>query len=428
MERQYGFDTLMVHAGKEYDKETGSVTVPLYMTTAYEFENADHARRLFALEESGNIYTRIMNPTSDMLEARITALEGGSGALALASGHAAIFLTIVTIARQGDEILSSPYIYGGAINMFSHSLAKLGITVRFVDPDQPQEVEQAINDKTKAIFVETVGNPNANVADLDTLAEIAHRNGVPLLVDSTFTTPYLIKPFEHGADIILHSATKFLGGHGTVMAGLVVDSGKFQWKGNPRFPDFNDPDPSYHGVVFADLGPTAFITKLRTQMLRDYGPCISPFNSFMILQGIETLSLRMRKHCDNALAVATFLEGHPMVEKVHYPGLESSRYHKLAQKYLPKGSSAVFTFEIKGGKKAGEKFINSLELLLHVTNVGDVRSLVSHPASTTHSQLNEEQLNAAGITPGTIRLSIGLEDAEDLIADLSQALDRAAQA
>lgn len=428
MERQYGFDTLMVHAGKEYDKETGSVTVPLYMTTAYEFENADHARRLFALEESGNIYTRIMNPTSDMLEARITALEGGSGALALASGHAAIFLTIVTIARQGDEILSSPYIYGGAINMFSHSLAKLGITVRFVDPDQPQEVEQAINDKTKAIFVETVGNPNANVADLDTLAEIAHRNGVPLLVDSTFTTPYLIKPFEHGADIILHSATKFLGGHGTVMAGLVVDSGKFQWKGNPRFPDFNDPDPSYHGVVFADLGPTAFITKLRTQMLRDYGPCISPFNSFMILQGIETLSLRMRKHCDNALAVAKFLEGHPMVEKVHYPGLESSRYHKLAQKYLPKGSSAVFTFEIKGGKKAGEKFINSLELLLHVTNVGDVRSLVSHPASTTHSQLNEEQLNAAGITPGTIRLSIGLEDAEDLIADLSQALDRAAQA
>ena len=428
MERHYGFDTLMVHAGKEYDKETGSVTVPLYMTTAYEFENADHARRLFALEESGNIYTRIMNPTSDMLEARITALEGGSGALALASGHAAIFLTIVTIARQGDEILSSPYIYGGAINMFSHSLAKLGITVRFVDPDQPQEVEQAINDKTKAIFVETVGNPNANVADLDTLAEIAHRNGVPLLVDSTFTTPYLIKPFEHGADIILHSATKFLGGHGTVMAGLVVDSGKFQWKGNPRFPDFNDPDPSYHGVVFADLGPTAFITKLRTQMLRDYGPCISPFNSFMILQGIETLSLRMRKHCDNALAVAKFLEGHPMVEKVHYPGLESSRYHKLAQKYLPKGSSAVFTFEIKGGKKAGEKFINSLELLLHVTNVGDVRSLVSHPASTTHSQLNEEQLNAAGITPGTIRLSIGLEDAEDLIADLSQALDRAAQA
>lgn len=428
MERQYGFDTLMVHAGKEYDKETGSVTVPLYMTTAYEFENADHARRLFALEESGNIYTRIMNPTSDMLEARITALEGGSGALALASGHAAIFLTIVTIARQGDEILSSPYIYGGAINMFSHSLAKLGITVRFVDPDQPQEVEQAINDKTKAIFVETVGNPNANVADLDTLAEIAHRNGVPLLVDSTFTTPYLIKPFEHGADIIIHSATKFLGGHGTVMAGLVVDSGKFQWKGNPRFPDFNDPDPSYHGVVFADLGPTAFITKLRTQMLRDYGPCISPFNSFMILQGIETLSLRMRKHCDNALAVAKFLEGHPMVEKVHYPGLESSRYHKLAQKYLPKGSSAVFTFEIKGGKKAGEKFINSLELLLHVTNVGDVRSLVSHPASTTHSQLNEEQLNAAGITPGTIRLSIGLEDAEDLIADLSQALDRAAQA
>ena len=404
------------------------MTVPLYMTTAYEFENADHARRLFALEESGNIYTRIMNPTSDMLEARITALEGGSGALALASGHAAIFLTIVTIARQGDEILSSPYLYGGAINMFSHSLAKLGITVRFVDPDQPQEVEQAINDKTKAIFVETVGNPNANVADLDTLAEIAHRNGVPLLVDSTFTTPYLIKPFEHGADIIIHSATKFLGGHGTVMAGLVVDSGKFQWKGNPRFPDFNDPDPSYHGVVFADLGPTAFITKLRTQMLRDYGPCISPFNSFMILQGIETLSLRMRKHCDNALAVAKFLEGHPMVEKVHYPGLESSRYHKLAQKYLPKGSSAVFTFEIKGGKKAGEKFINSLELLLHVTNVGDVRSLVSHPASTTHSQLNEEQLNAAGITPGTIRLSIGLEDAEDLIADLSQALDRAAQA
>ncbi|MCI8500912.1 MAG: O-acetylhomoserine aminocarboxypropyltransferase/cysteine synthase [Oscillospiraceae bacterium] len=421
-EQKFSFDTVAVHGGYETEQTTLSVVPPLYQTNAYEFKNTEHAKELFELKEPGNIYCRLSNPTSDILERRMAELDGGAAALSFASGHAAIFNTILNLANAGDEIVSSSCIYGGAINLLGVTLGRLGIKVRFVDPDDLKAWEEAINEKTRAVFFEVIGNPNANVADIGAIAEIAHRHGVPVIADSTFTTPYLCRPIEFGADIVIHSATKFLGGHSTSMCGIVVDSGKFEFKGNPRFPLYNDPDPSYHGIVFADLGPLAFISRLRALVMRDIGACLSPFNAFMILQGVETLHLRMQRHSENGLKAAAYLEAHPQVEFVNYPGLPSSRYHKLAQKYLPKGAGSVFTFGLKGGREAGAKFIDSLELIKNVANVGDVRSLVIHPATTTHSQLSAEQLKAADISEGTIRLSIGIEDITDIIADLEQAI------
>lgn len=425
MSENYHFDTLAVRAGMGPDPTTSSVTLPIYATNAYEFESADYARRLFTLETPGNIYSRLMNPTVDALERRVAALDGGVGALALASGHSAMFSTMLNLAGEGDEVVSSINIYGGAINMYGVTLRRIGINVKFVDPDDPAAWENAVTDKTKAFFVEVVGNPNANVADLEMIAEIAHRHGIPFIADSTFTTPYLIRPIEYGADLVIHSATKFLGGHGTVMGGIVVDSGRFKFKDNPRFPLYNEPDVSYHGVVFADTGEGAFINRLRTLTLRDVGACLSPFNAFMLEQGIETLSLRMQRHCENAKAVAEYLEGNPAVSFVNYPGLQSSRYYERTKKYLPKGCGSVFTFGLKGGRDVGAKFIDSLELVSHMANVGDVRTIVTHPATTTHSQLSDEQLVEAGITPETVRLSVGIEDVRDIIADLDQAIKAA---
>lgn len=421
-DKQLGFDTLMIHAGTQPDPETHAVNLPIYQATAYTFDSTDHARRLFELSEGGNIYTRLMNPTVDALERRVAALDGGVAALAMASGHAIMFNAFLNLAGAGDEIVSSICIYGGAINMMGVTLDRIGIKVKFVDPDDLSAWEAAITDKTKAFFVEMVGNPNANVADIEAIAAIAHRHGIPLIVDSTFTTPYLNRPIEHGADFVIHSATKFLGGHGTSMCGILTDAGSFVFKNNPRFPLYNEPDVSYHGVVFADVGAAAFVTRLRTMMMRDLGACCAPMNAFLIMQGIETLSLRMARHSENALAVAQYLEKHPAVAAVNYPGLESNKYHTLAQKYLPRGAGGVFTCELKGGREAGGKFIDSLKLFMHVANVGDVRSLVIHPATTTHSQLSNEQLAESGITPGTVRISVGLEDVADLIADLKQAL------
>ncbi len=422
-ERPLGFDTLAIHAGQEVDKDTRSIAPPIYQTTAYQFDSAEHARRLFALEEGGNIYTRLSNPTCDLLERRITALEGGVGAMCTASGHSAMTLALLNLAGAGDEFISASTIYGGAINLFAVSMKNLGITVHLVQPDDIANFEAKINDKTKAVFVEAMGNPSANVVDIGALSALCKKHGLPLMVDSTFTTPYLLDAKAAGADIIIHSATKYLGGHGTAMGGLVVDCGTFPWKGNPRFPQFNEPDMSYHGVVYADLGPAAYITRLRTQMLRDFGPCLSPFNAFLLLQGIETLPLRMRRHCDNAQRIAEFLEAQADVCAVHYPGLKSSKYNALAEKYLPRGASGIMTVELSGGKERGIRFIDALKLFLNVANLGDVRSLVIHPASTTHSQLSEEQLRAADLSGGLVRLSVGLEDCEDLIADLAQAIE-----
>jgi O-acetylhomoserine (thiol)-lyase len=419
----FGFDTMMIHAGQKPDSGTMSLAQPIFQTTAYAFESAEHAKNLFELKEEGNIYTRLGNPTNEVLEKRVAALDGGVGAVATASGHSAIFMIFANLCSAGDEIVSSYYIYGGAINLLGVSLKKLGINVKFVDPDDMQAWESAVTANTKAFFVEGIGNPNANVADIENIAAIAHSHDIPLVVDSTFTTPYLQRAIDFGADIVIHSATKFLGGHGTSMAGIIVDSGKFNWRDNERFPDFNTPDVSYHGIIYAkEFGAAAFITKLRTNILRDYGSCISPFNSFLILQGIETLSLRMRRHCDNALEVAKYLQNNSAVSFVNYPGLVSNKYYAIAQKYLPLGCGSVFTFGVKGGREAGAKFIDSLKLFSHVANVGDVRSLVIHPATTTHSQLSDEQLVASGITAETVRLSVGLEDVKDLIHDLEQAL------
>ncbi len=419
----YQLETNAVHAGYQPEATTHANVPPLYMTTAYSFDNTEHARKLFALEEGGNIYTRLQNPTTDLLEARVAALEGGIGALALSSGHAAIVHTLLTIAREGDEIISANTIYGGAINLLGKTFKRMGITVHFASTDDPESFRALINDKTRAIFVEAIGNPTANVCDLEAIADIAHENGLPFIVDNTFATPALLRPFEHGADLIIHSSTKYLSGNGTAMGGLVVDSGKFQWKGNPRFTEMNAPDPSYHGVVFADLGEQAFLVKARALTLRDLGSCQSPFNAWVTLLGMETLVLRMERHSENALKVAKFLEGHSAVERVDYPALPSSRYHALTQKYLKKGASAVFTFEIKGGREAGARFCDNLKLLRIVANLGDSRSMVSHPATTTHSQLTDEQLVAAGISATTIRLSIGIEHIDDILADIAQALD-----
>ena len=418
------FNTIALHEGYKPDSDTKSRAVPIYMTTAYSFDSTEYARSLFALEQPGNIYSRLSNPTCDILEKRVAALEGGVGALATSSGHAAEFMTMLALASAGDEIVSSSTLYGGTHNMFVNTLGKLGITVHFVDVSDPENFARAVTDKTRAFFLETVGNPNANIADIRAVADIAHANGIPLIVDSTMTTPYLIRPFEHGADIVIHSTTKFLCGNGEAMGGLVVDSGKFPFKGNPRFPEYNNPDPSYHGVIFADVpGGAAFITKLRAHILRDVGACQSPFNAWLTLNGVETLALRMQRHCENAQAVAEFLERHPAVERVNYPGLASSPYHALCEKYYPHGAGAVFTFEIRGGRAAGAKFIDGLDLVSRVANLGDSRTLVSHPATTTHSQLSAEELREGGIGEGTVRLSVGIEEVGDIIADLSQALD-----
>jgi O-acetylhomoserine (thiol)-lyase len=417
------FDTLAVHGGQEPDTATNARAVPIYQTTSYVFNDAEHAARLFALQEFGNIYTRIMNPTTDVFEKRIAALEGGAAALALSSGMAAETLTVLTLARAGDEIVSTTSLYGGTYNLFHYTLPKLGITVRFVDAADYDGLREAINDRTKAVYTETIGNPKLDISDIEQLAGIAHEHGLPLVVDNTTPSPALCRPIEWGADIIINSATKFIGGHGTSIGGIIVDAGRFDWKASARFPDFTEPDPSYHGVSYTEaFGPLAFIIKARVQGLRDTGACLSPFNAFMLLQGAETLHLRMRRHSENALEVARFLRGHEEVEWVNYPGLEESPYHALSQKYLPEGAGAIITFGIRGGYDAGRKFINSLKLFSLLANIGDAKSLVIHPASTTHQQLSQEEQRATGTTPELIRLSVGIEDVRDIIADLDQAL------
>ncbi|WP_019849704.1 homocysteine synthase [Desulfitobacterium sp. PCE1] len=424
--RKLKFDTLQVHAGQTADPTTGSRAVPIYQTTSYVFDNAEHAANLFGLKESGNIYTRIMNPTTDVFEQRIAALEGGVGALAVASGSAAITYAILNIAGVGDEIVTASTLYGGTYNLFSATFPKFGLKAVFVNPDDPENFRKAITEKTKALYIETIGNPGINLIDIEAVAQIAHENGVPLIVDNTFGTPYLIRPIEFGADIVVHSATKFIGGHGTSIGGVIVDSGKFDWAGSGRFPGLTEPDESYHGLNYAEaLGPVAYITKARVQLLRDTGAALSPFNAFLFLQGLETLSLRVEKHVANTKKIVDFLSSHPHVAWVNYPSLKDNQYYELAQKYLPKGAGSIFTFGIKGGVEAGKKFIDSLEIFSLLANVADAKSLVIHPASTTHAQLSEEGLIAAGVTPDMVRLSIGIEDADDLIDDLDQALKKA---
>lgn len=419
---QFGFTTRQLHAGQQPDPTTGARAVPIYQTSSYVFKDTEHAARLFALEESGNIYTRIMNPTSDVFEQRLADLEGGVGGLAASSGQAAQTLAILALCGAGDHIVSASTLYGGTYNQFNYTFHRLGIEVTFVDPADPESFRRAIRPNTKILYGETLGNPRINVFPFDEVAKIAHEYGIPLMIDNTFPTPYLCRPFEWGANIITHSTTKFIGGHGTSIGGAIVDGGNFEWKGNPRFPNFNTPDPSYHGVVYADLGAPAFIMKTRVQILRDIGACQSPFNSWLFLQGLETLSLRIERHVKNAQAAAEFLEAHPKVNWVTYPGLKSHPDYQRAQKYLPKGAGAIFGFGIQGGAAAGGKFINNLKLFSHLANVGDAKSLAIHPATTTHGQLSPEEQLSAGVTPDFVRLSIGLEDIEDILWDLDQAL------
>jgi O-acetylhomoserine (thiol)-lyase len=424
----WGFETTQIHAGAAPDPATNARAVPIYKTTAYTFNSAEHARSLFGLAEFGNIYTRIMNPTQDVAEKRIAALEGGTAALLLASGQAAETFAVLNIAHAGDHIVSSSTLYGGTYNLFKYTLAKLGIEVTFVEnQDDENEWQAAVRPNTKLFFAETIGNPKVSILDIRKVADVAHKNGVPLIVDNTVATPFLIKPLEHGADIVVHSATKFLGGHGTVVAGAIVDGGKFEWSKSDKFPGLTEPDPSYHGVVYTQaLGDgIAYIIKARVQLLRDIGAAVSPDTAFSLIQGIETLSLRMERHVANASKVAQWLEQHPQVKSVNYAGLASSPYNKAQQKYAPKGAGAIVSFEIVGGVEAGIKFVDALELFSHVANIGDVRSLVIHPASTTHSQLSEQDLATTGVTPGLVRLSIGLETYEDLIADLQKGFAKA---
>lgn len=422
-ERKLSFETLAVHAGQEIDPTTLSRAVPLYQTTSYGFRDAEHAANLFALKEFGNIYTRLMNPTTDVFEQRLAALEGGAGALATASGQSAISFSILNIAGAGDEIVSSASLYGGTYNLFSTTLPKLGIKVNFVNSDDPENFRAAITDKTKALYAETIGNPQGNVLDIEKVAAIAHEHGIPLIVDNTFPSPYLLRPIEHGADIVVHSATKFIGGHGTSIGGIIVDGGKFDWKASGKFPGLTEPDPSYHGVVYTEaVGPIAYIIKARVQLLRDLGAAISPFNSWLLLQGLETLHLRLERHSENALKVAQYLEAHDDVEWVSYAGLQSHPSYELAQKYLPKGQGAILTFGIKGGAAAGVKVIENVKLFSHLANVGDSKSLIIHPASTTHQQLSVEEQKAAGVTPELLRLSIGTESIDDILYDLEQAI------
>ncbi|WP_163853599.1 homocysteine synthase [Paenibacillus elgii] len=422
-EIQWQPETLAVHAGQEIDPTTFSRAVPLYQTTSYGFRDTDHAADLFALKEFGNVYTRIMNPTTDVFEKRVAALEGGAAALATASGQAAITYAILNIASAGDEIVSATSLYGGTYNLFASTLPKLGIQVKFVDPSDPENFRAAITPQTKALYAETIGNPKGDVLDIEAVASIAHENGIPLIVDNTFPSPFLLKPIEFGADIVVHSATKFIGGHGTSIGGVIVDSGKFDWTANDKFPGLTQPDPSYHGLVFTEaVGPIAYIIKARVQLLRDLGATLSPFNAFLLLQGLETLHLRMERHSANALKVARFLEKHEAVDSVQYPGLESHPSYALARKYLLKGQGAILTFEVKGGVEAGKKLINAVKLFSHLANVGDSKSLIIHPASTTHQQLSGEEQLAAGVTPGLVRLSVGTESIDDILADLEQAL------
>ena len=423
MTRKFSFETLQLHAGQTVG-DTKSRAVPIYQTTSFVFDDTEDAADLFALRKAGNIYTRITNPTTSVFEERINALEGGVGALAVASGMAAITYVFLTLAHAGDHIVSSKTVYGGSYNLFKLTLPRYGINTTFVDPDNFDEIEAAINENTKALFVETLGNPLANVADLEKWAEIAHKHKIPLVVDNTFATPYLINAFSHGVDIIVHSATKFIGGHGTSIGGVIVDSGKFDWEGSGKFPQLVDEDPSYHNLSYTrDVGPAAFITNVRTQLLRDTGAALSPFNAFLLLQGLETLSLRVERHIENTKKVIDFLANHPKVESVNYPGLENSKYYELAKKYLPKGAGSIFSFDVVGGEEAARKVIDSLEIFSNLANVADAKSLVVHPASTTHGQLSPEELDYTGITPSQIRLSIGLENADDLIEDLRLALE-----
>ncbi len=417
-----GFETLALHGGQQPDPTTGARAVPIYQTTSYVFQDTEHAARLFALQEFGNIYTRIMNPTNDVLEQRIALLEGGVGALALASGQAAETTAILNIASTGDNIVSATSLYGGTYNLFHYTLPKYGITTRFVDPGTPAHFEAAIDTHTRAIYLESIGNPKLDVPDFRAIADIAHAHGLPLIVDNTVPTPYLLRPFEHGADIVIHSGTKFIGGHGTSIAGLLVDSGKFDWAASGRFPGFTEPDPSYHGVRFADLGAPAFILKARVQLLRDMGACLSPFNAFLLLQGLETLPLRVERHAANALRVAQFLSEHRKVAWVNYPGLPNHPSYRNAQHYLPRGQGALVGFGIIGGREAGRQFIDHLQLFSHLANIGDAKSLAIHPATTTHQQLTPEQQRDTGVTEDYVRLSVGLETIDDILADLDQAL------
>src|SRR5271154_2021630 len=416
--------TVAVHGGQVPDPTTGSRAVPIYQTTSYVFQDADHAARLFGLQEFGNIYTRIMNPTTDVFEKRIAALEGGVAALATASGQAAETLAITNLAVAGEEIISTTSLYGGTYNLFHYTLPKYGITVRFADADDFDGIRAAINDKTRAIYTETLGNPKLDIADIETLAGIAHEHGLPLIIDNTSLSPALMRPIEWGADIVVESATKYIGGHGTSIGGVIIDAGKFDWKASGRFRDFTEPDPSYHGLSYVEaFGPIAFIIKARVQGLRDMGGALSPFNAFLFLQGLETLHLRMERQSQNALAVAKHLANHPGIEWVNYPGLPSSKYYARAKKYMPEGQSSLVTFGIKGGFEAGKKLINSLQLFSLLANIGDAKSLVIHPASTTHSQLTVEEQSDTGVTPELVRLSVGIEDLRDLLADLNDAIE-----
>lgn len=421
----YKFETMQVHAGQETpDPTTDARAVPIYATTSYVFKDSAQAAGRFALTEGGNIYTRLMNPTSDVFEKRIAVLEGGAGALATASGSAAITYAVQNIATAGDHIVSSTNLYGGTYNLFANTLVEQGLTTTFVNPSDPENFEKAIQPNTKLLYAETLGNPNSDVIDIEAIAEVAHRHGIPLIVDNTFATPYLLRPIEHGADIVVHSATKFIGGHGTVMGGVIVDSGKFDWSQNDKFPALSKPNPSYHGVIFTEAcGNLAYVMKIRTTLMRDQGAVISPFNSFLLLQGLETLSLRLERHVENALKVVDFLNNHPQVEKVNHPSLETGKAKELYDRYFPNGSASIFTFEIKGNADTAKKFTESLELFSLLANVADVKSLVIHPASTTHSQMNEDELLSAGIKPNTIRLSIGTEHIDDIIADLAKGFE-----
>ena len=424
MSEKLRFETLQVHAGQEVDSATGARAVPIYQTTSYVFNNTDHAEALFALKEFGNIYSRIMNPTTDVFEKRVAALEGGIAALAVASGAAAVTYAIQNIAYAGDNIVAANTLYGGTYNLFVHTLPKYGITTTLVNPDNLENFSNAINEKTKAIFIESLGNPNSNIIDIEAVAEIAHKNNIPLIIDSTFATPYLLRPIEYGADIVVHSATKFIGGHGTTIGGVIVDSGKFDWAASGKFPNLTEPDPSYHGVSYTgNFGNLAYILKARVQLLRDTGATLSPFNSFLLLQGLETLSLRIERHVANAQKVADYLNNNLNVESVNYPTLEGNKYYDLAKKYFPLGAGSIFTFEIKGGAKEARAFIDKLKIFSQLANVADAKSLVIHPGSTTHLQLNESDLLKVGIKPNTIRLSIGIENVVDLIDDLEAAFE-----
>lgn len=424
-DKKLHFETIQLHAGQENpDSATGARAVPIYQTTSYVFDNSAHAEARFGLRDAGNIYGRLTNPTQDVLEQRVAALEGGVAALAVASGAAAITYALLNLAHSGDHIIAARTIYGGSYNLIEHTLADYGITSTFVDPSDTDNFARAIKPETKAIFIETLGNPNSNVIDIDLLAEIAHGHGIPLVVDNTFATPYLFRPIEHGADIVVHSATKFLGGHGTSLGGVIVDSGNFDWKASGKFPQLTSPDPSYHGTVFTDVaGKAAYVTRIRAVLLRDTGATLSPFNAFILLQGIETLSLRVERHVANALRVVKFLSKHPKVKSVNHPALESHPDHELYKRFFPYGAGSIFTFEVEGGRDAAHRFIDSLKIFSLLANVADVKSLAIHPASTTHSQLSDSQKAQQGIYPGSIRLSIGTEHIDDIIDDIAQALD-----